>query len=426
MAGTSLSELEEVFEKIPALSMLWNWSAMDEQDKQNLVRSIELYTSPVYDNNKTLINNSLKLSLFNQFMRYFYHYSFKSTLSLDILICNCFSNSSDVELFQYFFQLKHNNYTNFEVSNGFGEYVTSWFENGAGPNFYLVAFSFLNVHESSGEEGHFVTVMLKKENGGIAFRVLNTYDKDNMNIDQEAQFLERLLQDVVPKAREVVYLPFLCPMLQYGLGPNCVQWSAFFILYLAEHPEEFYNPDRFLETITEAPMTTVVLFQLFYFFFQISFDRNFITKIVYDYHNVLPAYADKVEGKRAEHESELRYVAERLFNVPDCHKNTTEEKCANNLHCSWCDTSCVNNNLITEKFKHIKPSCFMQDLLSVVEELVNVQHYFVNKGILPFIKSYSVNELFYYKPLKEIFRELLSEDVLPQSEVLEAMNSLYQ
>lgn len=424
MASTYLSELEEVFDKIPALSLLWNWSAMDEQDKQNLVRSIELYTSPVYDNNVTLFNTSLKLSLFNQFMRYFYHYSEKSTLSLDILICNCLAKSSDVELYQYFFQLRHDNYTNFEVSNDFDHYVTAWFENSSGPNFYLVAFSFLDISKNS--DAHFVTVMLKKENGGIVFRVLNTIEKVFMNIDQEAHFLERMLQDVIPNAREVVYLPFLCPMLQYGLGPNCVQWSAFFILYLAEHPEEFANPNRFLESITEGPMTTIMLFQLFYFFFQISFDRNFITKIVYDYHNVLPAYADQVEGKRAENENELRDVVQLMFHVPNCYENTTEEKCSSNVRCTWCDTSCVNNNLIKDKYLYSKPSCVVQDLYLLVEELVNLQHYFVDKRILPFIKSFSLFELFHYKPLKEIFNELLSENVLPQGEVLEAMNSLNQ
>lgn len=423
MASTSLSELEEVFDKIPALSLLWKWSAMDEQDKQNLVRSIEMYTSPVYDNNVTLFNTSLKLSMFNQFMRYFYHYSWKSTLSLDILICNCFAKSSDVELYQYFFQLRHENYTNFEVSDDFGQYVTSWFENNSGPIFYLVAFSFINI--SVNDEGHFVTVMLKKENGGIAFRVLNTYDKDAMNIDQEAHFLERTMQAIVPNAREVAYLPFLCPTLQYGLGPNCVQWSAFFILYLAEHPEEFNDPSRFLESITEAPMTTIVLFQLFYFFFLISFDRNFITKIVYDYHNVLPAYADQVELKRSENDNELRNVAEFVFLVPNCHENTTEEKCSNNLRCTWCDTSCVNNNLIKYKYLYTKPTCVVQDLNFMVEELVHLQHYFVDKSILPFHKSFSGFQLFHYKTQQEFFRDLLLENVLPQSEVLEAMKVFF-
>ena len=68
----------------------------------------------------------------------------------------------------------------------------------------------------------------------------------------------------------------------------------------------------------------------------------------------------------------------------------------------------------------------MQDLHSMVEDLVNLQHNFVTKGILPFHKSFNMFQLFHYKTQQEFFRELLLEDVLPQSEVLEAMNSLNQ
>lgn len=396
---TAFKVLDKVFSIIPELSLMWKWSDMSDQDKQNLVRAMELYISPVYDPHPLLWNKSLRLSLYSQFMNYFRQNAYESTRTLSLLISNLLHKSPNVQVSPTFFILKETDYKRFKVLGGFEDYFTDWFTNPSRPVYFLSSFSF----ESSVKkiENHFVTVMFLKENGTIKFRVLNSYDETIMSVDQEGHFLEWFIKSRFHT--QVTYLPFTCPLLQKDLGPNCVQWSAFMILFLSVHPDRFDDPSFFLNSINKSSYVTIILFQLYFLFFQMSSERSFITKIVFSIDNNASHEYRTEEVDRLNIDREVRDACAFLFNITNCHDLSPDSCSAPN--CIVCGNNCVNTNILLKN-----EDCKFMTLYDMVDELVVLQVEFVLKRLLPFKYSYSVDSLFTYQSVVDTYKNLSPYD----------------
>ncbi len=427
MATSSFDVLNRVFANVPELSLLWNWGTMSDQDKQLLVRAMELFVSPVYDTNTSLWNPMLKLSLYSQFYNYYMWNSQRSTISLAILISNCIASASmDVQLFDNLYALRHDNYTQFRVLGGFDQDLIAWFDDPTTPKYYLCS---LSMEDISGvtpmkSMAHNITVMFLKEQQEIKFRLVNSYDETVYDMSQEAQFLENMIRTLLPNAVSVTYLPFTCPLLQENLGPNCAMWSALTVLHLAVHPEHFDNPEPFLQSMSYSSAAVIILFQLYFLCFQMSFERFFISNIVYEFSNMSPNEYLPFQNDRLSVDNDIRDASEAIFAVTNCH-NMPSISCSA-PDCQVCGTQCVNNSVIVS---NAPGACVTLTLVEVVDELVRLQHHFVNNQTLPFHHAFTPQNLFYYLSPNEFIRELamgtlIRGKMLPISDVLDLKDNM--
>ena len=130
------------------------------------------------------------------------------------------------------------------------------------------------------------------------------------------------------------------------------------------------------------------------------------------------------QNDRLSVDNDIRDASEAIFAVTNCH-NMPSISCSA-PDCQVCGTQCVNNSVIVS---NAPGACVTLTLVEVVDELVRLQHHFVNNQTLPFHHAFTPQNLFYYLSPNEFIRELamgtlIRGKMLPISDVLDLKDNM--
>jgi hypothetical protein len=412
MAEKTYDPLQE-YKNLPVVRMLF-----PDVYISFLLRAMDLFTSPVYEDTPFLYNPSMKLSLFTQFSKWL-SFSNRSTIyALNDVVTSVLPVKTHVNEIPYtVFYREVSQDPNVVVltesgkklgyvyrlypKQDFREAIQAWYRFPSDKYFITPV-----AYEQEGSPmGHAMVLMIQKsKRGQVFFRVLNSYSEDVDPIEHVVLYLKKQLQDALPFA-VVTFLESYCPLLQRDLGPNCTMWQALFMTLVAKFPDFFQNPEPLLAELAMNPHLNLVMFELYFFFFILSRDVRFVESLVFTEYNMVHAVQRKhkrVLKNRAVWDNEVRLIVDYFFDLPNCPElNNNVKQCEKKRGCEV-----LHKQSLCARTSSKWPAVHTLTLQQMSIELVSIVKVLCDDGLLPFPFVDNILDGFVYVYVQDFIKHI--------------------
>ena len=357
---------------------LFNYDTMSMADKYSLHRAMLLFTTPL--RHESLTNIGTQFSLREQFREFASINSYLLVTYVIDLLSTIVQNVDFANVRVYNKRLYQCSSDQFLSPEFIQDFLDWWNDDGPdSPSTTIWPFS-VRIEKENRAYHAVLLVLQRTENYNLNMIYADSHGDQREKIFENIIF-EALQNELFEQLTEINIIENnSCVLQNLEQGGNCVMWHLLFIVLLVQNLNTISSPALLFSALSEKADVNIVLFELYLFFYAISIESGFITKIVFQPTNY--TMTDEETDERLGYDNDIKNLLKRNFRVENCSALRYNE-CKSNVHCVLCkgEEDCMNRGVVhfNDQGECEKP----YDVFDVIKQLLTIRRRFVEHRKLP-------------------------------------------